>query len=322
MTGSILSVVIAAYNRGPRIAPTLDSVLAQTTPPAEVVVVDDCSPDATGDWVRTHYPAVRVTRTERNGGTSAARNHGARAATGNVLVFLDHDDVLHPHAIETLTGLLRTFPQARAAFADHTYVNTVTGVKYPDHHGSQPAFERLRQIRVAEQTAAGRLYRRPLFRALAWGNLLQQPWAIYRDDFLRLGGFAEDIRYCEDWETYLRVTRAVPVALTDTVISDHLVEGENLHLSPHQAEMHRRVLRRLLWLEVLNPRVVYPVVRKLAMYAKADGDRLAATELARAWRMYLRAFALWPFDHVVAARALVLWPLRLLVGRSRPEAAP
>jgi len=73
-----VSMVIAAYNRGPLIARTLDSVLGQTRPADEVVVVDDCSKDDTGGWVRAHYPSVRVVRPERNLRTSGARNFGAR----------------------------------------------------------------------------------------------------------------------------------------------------------------------------------------------------------------------------------------------------
>jgi len=311
------TLVIATYNRGPRIGATLDSVLAQTRRPDEVVIVDDCSTDGTGDWVRDHYPDVRVVRTPKNLYTSGARNFGARAATGGVLVFLDHDDVLHPHAVETLTDLLREFPEARAAYADHRYVNTVSGVTHPDHHTSQPAFHRMRQVRASRETAAGRLYSRPMFYALLKGNLLQQPWAVYRDTLLELGGFAEDIRFCEDWDLYLRVVRSHPVALTDAVISDHIIEGENLHLTPNQVGMYRRVLRRMMRAEPLNPRVVVPAARTLAHFAKADGDAAAST--GAAWRAYMRSFAYWPFDHVVAARALVLLPLKLLTGRKPPQ---
>ena len=154
-----VSVIIATYNRGPRIAETLDSVFAQTVPPTEVIVVDDCSPDGTGDWVKVNYPAVRVVRPERNGGTSAARNLGAHAATGDVLVFLDHDDLLFPHAIETLTELLHAFPEAKAAYADHQYTNTLTGQTFPNHHSAILVFHRMRAIPVLRSTTDGRLYK-------------------------------------------------------------------------------------------------------------------------------------------------------------------
>ena len=133
---STVSLVIATYNRGCKLAPTLDSVLAQTVLPDEIVVVDDGSADGTGDWVRAHYPQVRVLTTA-NGGTSAARNRGAEAAQSEILMFLDHDDTLLPHAVETLSNLFRTFPEARAAFADHRYVNLVTNVQFADHHTEQ-----------------------------------------------------------------------------------------------------------------------------------------------------------------------------------------
>ena len=317
MVPGTLTLIIATYNRGSRIGATIDSVLAQSRVPDEVVVVDDCSTDGTGDWVCEHYPTVRVVRTPRNLHTSGARNFGAHSATGDVLVFLDHDDILLPQAVETLTGLLREFPEARAAYADHRYVNTVSGVTHPDHHTSQPAFHRIRQVAVTRETAAGRLYQRPMFYALLKGNLLQQPWVVYRDTFLSLGGFAEDVRFCEDWDMYLRVVRSHPVALTDAVISDHIVGCENLHLSPNQVGMYRRVLQRMMRAEPLNPRVVVPAARTLAHFAKADGDTAASN--GAAWRAYMRSFTYWPFDYVVAARALILLPLKLLTGRRKPQ---
>ncbi len=315
-----VSVVIATYNRGARIAPTLDSVLTQTHAANEVIVVDDCSPDGTGDWVTANYPTVRVVRPERNGGTSAARNFGARAATGDVLVFFDHDDLMFPHAITTLTELLQAYPEARAAYADHQYTNTVTGQTFPNHHAAVPAFQRMKAIPVLRATAEARLYGRPMYLALLRGNLLQQPWAVYRDTFHAVGGFAEEIRYCEDWDLYLRVARVGQVAVTDRVISDHIIEGDNLHLAAGQEAMQQRVIRRLLKLDRFNPWVQWVLRRRLGLYLKAEADRAAlAGELRPAWRGYLRSFAAWPFDPVVAVRALAVYPLKVAFAR---RAAP
>ncbi len=313
-----VSVVIAAYNRGPRIARTLDSVRAQTRRPGEVVVVDDCSTDGTGEWVRVHYPEVRVVRTGRNMRTSGARNFGADAAAGEVLVFLDHDDELLPGALETLVANLNGFPEARASFADHVYVDHAAGVRRDDHHASLPAFHRLRRVRARRERGPARLYGRELYYALLRGNLLQQPWAVYRATFLEAGGFAEDVRYCEDWDLYLRLADRVPLVLTDDVISVHHVEGGNLHLTPEQDPMYVRILGRQLasrrwtdWGAVALTR------RRLAQFAKTAGDKARPRSLPEAWRCYTRSLALWPFDHVVAARTL-LWPLRMLGGMGRP----
>lgn len=299
MAARSVSVVIAAYNRGPRIAPTLDSVRRQTDPPDEVIVVDDGSADDTAGWVRHHYPEVRVIACPRNAGTSAARNRGAAEAAAEVLVFLDHDDVLLPHGLSTLRELLAAFPEARAAFADHTFTNRVTGVHFDDHHSAQPMFHRLRQVPVRRMRPEGRLYRREMYDALLTGNLLQQPWAVYRQTFWDLGGFAEDVCFCEDWDMYLRVAHAVPLALSDRVISDHIVEGDNLHLAAGQSGMQRRVLLRQLgqrrWWELRARRVLR---RRLGMAYKVEADRSGE------WKWYARSFLAWPFDAVVAFRCL------------------
>jgi glycosyltransferase involved in cell wall biosynthesis len=310
-----VSLIIATYNRGPRIGRTLDSVLAQTLQPQEIIIVDDCSSDGTVEWVREYYPKIRVVRPEKNLRTSGARNLGARQATGNIFVFLDHDDELLPHAIETLAGLLRDHPEARAAHADHVYNNAVDGIHYPNHHSSQTAFARLRRVRPQRVSASARVYSSELHHALLWGNLLQQPWAVYRDSFFIAGEFSEDVRYCEDWDIYLRLTRLFPIVLSDSVISIHHVDGENLHLRGGQEEMHMRVLQRCLcatgWFEL---RTRWVVNRRLAMYYKTAGDNVRRHNLSEAWRRYLRSIASWPFDYVVVGR-LILWPLQGLWKR-------
>jgi glycosyltransferase involved in cell wall biosynthesis len=83
-----LSVVIATYNGAARLGRTLDALAAQTVP-LEIIVVDDASGDGTGDVARAH--GVTVLRHETNGGTSAARDTGLRAAKGRVVAFIDDD---------------------------------------------------------------------------------------------------------------------------------------------------------------------------------------------------------------------------------------
>jgi glycosyltransferase involved in cell wall biosynthesis len=311
-----LSLVIATHNRGPRIARTLDSVRAQTRRPEEVVVVDDCSTDGTGDWVREHYPEVRVLRPAKNLRTSGARNFGAKAAAGEVLAFLDHDDELLPHALEVLANNLQIFPAARASFADHVYVNHATAVRYDNHHIDRPEFGRLRQVPALERREKARLYGRPIYHALLRGNLLQQPWAVYRQTFLELDGFAEDVRWCEDWDLYMRLADRVPLILSDEVISLHHIEGDNLHLTPDQDPMYVRVLsRQLAGQRPTDWRAWAVTRRRLAQFAKTAGDKARPTRLAEARRSYARSLVLWPFDYVVAARTF-LWSLRALAGRS------
>ena len=99
-----VSVVIPCYNYGHYLAECLDSVMAQTYPDLEVIVIDDGSTDDTMQ-VCGRYPKVRYVRQE-NRGLSAARNAGIRLAKGQYIQPLDADDRLAPTSIEQCSSLL------------------------------------------------------------------------------------------------------------------------------------------------------------------------------------------------------------------------
>ncbi|BCO30926.1 hypothetical protein TspCOW1_10290 [Thiohalobacter sp. COW1] len=89
------SVIIPAYNSEATIAAAIDSVLAQSWPAHELIIVDDGSSDATADRILAYGERVRYIH-QSNAGVSAARNHGIRAASGDWLAFLDADDLYLP----------------------------------------------------------------------------------------------------------------------------------------------------------------------------------------------------------------------------------
>jgi glycosyltransferase involved in cell wall biosynthesis len=108
-----ISTLIPTYNRRIHVLRALDSVLAQTVPVDEIVVVDDGSTDGTAEAIHCRYGSrVSVFRQE-NAGVSAARNRGIREARGEWIAFLDSDDVWFPtkieRQIEALTTLGREF---------------------------------------------------------------------------------------------------------------------------------------------------------------------------------------------------------------------
>src|SRR5690606_27199889 len=87
----LISVIIPAYNAEATIVEAVESVLAQTYRPLEVLIIDDGSSDATAALIENKYESVRVIR-QSNAGPSAARNHGIREAKGAWVAFLDADD--------------------------------------------------------------------------------------------------------------------------------------------------------------------------------------------------------------------------------------
>lgn len=96
----LITAVIPVYNGAEFVGRAIESALAQTLRPAEVVVVDDGSVDSTAEAVGRYSNEVRLVR-QRNAGPAAARNFGARLATGDWLAFLDADDAWLPNKLET-----------------------------------------------------------------------------------------------------------------------------------------------------------------------------------------------------------------------------
>jgi glycosyltransferase involved in cell wall biosynthesis len=89
------SVIVPTYNASDRLARTIEAVLAQQYRPAEIIVIDDGSTDATAQTCRNFGNSIIYHRTD-NGGQQAARNLGASIATGDWLSLLDHDDLWDP----------------------------------------------------------------------------------------------------------------------------------------------------------------------------------------------------------------------------------
>jgi glycosyltransferase involved in cell wall biosynthesis len=112
-----ISVVIPTYNRASLIAETLDSILGQSLPPAEVIVVDDGSQDDTAAVLARYGDRVRSVAIP-NSGQSIALNTGIRLAGGALIAFCDSDDLWLPDHLARLARLWEHAPETNAAFAN------------------------------------------------------------------------------------------------------------------------------------------------------------------------------------------------------------
>lgn len=106
--GPLVSVVVPVYNGESYLGEALDSILAQSYRPLEVIVVDDGSTDGTEAVARSR--PVRYLKREHEG-VSASRNAGIAAAQGELIAFLDADDVFLPDALAVQVGYLREHPE-------------------------------------------------------------------------------------------------------------------------------------------------------------------------------------------------------------------
>lgn len=200
-----VSVIIPSYNTAPWIGAALDSVFAQTRAAHEVIVVDDGSSDDSLGVLERYGRGVRVIR-QRHRGIGAARNRGARAASGDDLVFLDGDDILEPHAIERQAAARSRCPDAGFVAGE--------GVMFADDRVMTHSLQNIAATGIdPHRTHDGIACARCHLDILAQNPVVSVGQVmIPREVFGRVGGFAERSWFAEDWDLWLRISRHHPVA--------------------------------------------------------------------------------------------------------------
>jgi hypothetical protein len=200
MSEPTVSVIIPTYNSGHTIARALDSVLRQSAPAAEIIVVDDGSQDDLVSVLEPYGARVQLLR-QQNAGPAAARNNGARHARGRLLAFLDADDFWHPRKLELQLVAFRERP-------DISLCSSIGRHWAPDLDPDQALLPEL--VRPQYVTDFGQIFRAPY---------LGTPGVMMPTEvFQRLGGFREDLQSAEDVDLWLRaaygkVTARIPAPL-------------------------------------------------------------------------------------------------------------
>ena len=231
MTSPRISVVIPVHNRAEPVAHAIDSVLSQTFADFELVVVDDGSTDGSAEAVEGFSdPRVRLVRLEKNGGSNAARNAGIAAAKGDILCFLDSDDLFLPGKLDhvaarfeaepALDVLVDSFirmcsPRAKAPLAE---------VRNPDANSTKE-FERALFTRIlSKATSAISVRRQAAVRAGAFDPAVKQ-----RQDFdflIRLADTANcastsEILWIKGWSADRLTSRERFVPATIALVERH-----------------------------------------------------------------------------------------------------
>lgn len=126
------SVVIPAYNAEQTIIRAIDSVLAQSYPAYEIIVVDDASKDKTSELVQNTYGnKVKFLQKVSNGGSSVTRNAGMDIATGDYFAFLDADDAWHRDKLMLMNSILKSKPDITLFYHPYTQED-LSGKKLPE----------------------------------------------------------------------------------------------------------------------------------------------------------------------------------------------
>lgn len=110
-----IAVIIPVFDEAAYLSEALESVLVQTLPPTEIVVVDDGSSDGSAAVARSFAPRVRCER-QPHAGAGAARNRGVASTKAELLAFLDADDLWHPEKLALQVQALTETPRLEAVF--------------------------------------------------------------------------------------------------------------------------------------------------------------------------------------------------------------
>jgi glycosyltransferase involved in cell wall biosynthesis len=136
--GSV-GVAIPAYRRGHHLGAALDSLMRQTRRPSEIVVVDDCSPDNTGEVARSYADrGVTYVRNAQNAGVPANYNNSLGRLTSDYIFILEDHDVLQPTFIERCAGMLDANPEAVLAFTSIAEIDDAGTVIRENHFRLPP----------------------------------------------------------------------------------------------------------------------------------------------------------------------------------------
>lgn len=187
-------MIIPVFNGDSHIATAIESVLNQTLPAEQVIVVDDGSTDGTERICRKYSESIAYVRQE-NAGVSAARNRGVQVAESEWLAFLDADDFFYPERLDSYARLLTEYPDVDFITGDFDYIR-------PD--GSW-----MRSSMVS--TDLGRRYIEQcgeddftLMQKDCFGDFIQHHFgdthtlSLPRETFLKLGGYNTRYQVCED----------------------------------------------------------------------------------------------------------------------------
>lgn len=216
---STVSVVIPVYNGAKFIAKAIDSVLAQTYPVHELIVVNDGSKDDTASVLERYADRVKVVHIP-NGGVSNARNTGIKLATGDVIAFLDADDVWRNEKLSKQMAALAEYPEVGFTFCNFLTLNRNLAKEVPH-------FEHL-------TTRLSLNFQQPLMRSplavLIEANVVGtcSNVIIRRSVLDQVDLFNTNYRQAEDYDLWLRCSLVTKFLLQDECLLEKITHQDNL----------------------------------------------------------------------------------------------
>lgn len=210
-TPPLVSVIMATYNGEAYLAQAMESALQQTYANLELIIVDDCSSDASTQIVERYLADGRITfvRNPHNVGVAASRNRALTLAKGELITFLDQDDVWLPHKLEMQVRAVQAHPEVGLMHADYARIDPESVLL--------PAYQALPAERFDNPDAPIDI--RDVFAEIFISNNIQPLTSmIQRKVIDEVGNFEADLPGVDDYELWLRIALRYPVGHIRTIV--------------------------------------------------------------------------------------------------------
>ncbi len=248
----MVSVIIPTFNRVHVLESALDSVLAQTYSPIEIIVVDDGSTDRTQELLAGYGDKIKVF-TQTNQGVSAARNLGIRHSKGAFIALLDSDDAWTPDKISRQMTFFSDNPEALICQTEEIWIRNGRRVNPKVKHKKPSGMIFTPSLKLCLVSPSAVMMRRELFD-------------------LR-GLFNEELIVCEDYDLWLRISRDIPVYLIDAPCTiKHGGHEDQLSASHSQDKYRIASIVNLLGEEVLSKSQTAAAVKVLCKKCRVYGN--------------------------------------------------
>jgi glycosyltransferase involved in cell wall biosynthesis len=289
-----VAAVIPVYNGGAFVAEAIESVLGQTHPVAECIVVDDGSTDPTAEIVARFGGRVRLIR-QANSGVATARNRGAAAASARYVAFLDADDAWAPEKLERQLAAAGELERPGLVLCDLALFDDVTGAALG---------------RAAMRPGPGTLRDMVLFEGVETVSCSSTA-LLERALFDALGGFDPALSQSADWDLLARALLAGPVVSVPEPLARYRVHGASM--SRNVALLEHDMTRAFAKLFARDD--LPPDVRDIRRRAEANLHRMLAGSYFR--RRAARGFVRNTARSIARDPAALRWYAALPARRAR-----
>lgn len=256
MTGEsvagLVSVVVASYNHARYLPRRMESLINQTYPNLEILVIDDHSPDNSVEVLRRYadHPRVQLIEREQNGGWVAVSNQGLAMARGQYVLFANCDDDCEVNMIAALVDALQRSPSAVIAFCRSVLIDQ-DGIRLGDDYEiREPAFKHACK---ANTLIAGRQMARFLMHSCVIPNLSAALFC--KKALLAESGFSQAYRVCCDWDLFFRLTCQYDVAYVAAPLNLFRQHAATIRSTTRERDVYAEYFRLLLGVGRSHPAI-------------------------------------------------------------------